>query len=927
MADAYRLLRRCAVACFALAVAGCFGPSADKLIDSARKQLDDDNPVAASIESKNLLKDQPESAAGRLLLARALLTLGDLEGAEIEFDRAEKFGAAEGQIAPYRASMWLRQGKQLLVVERYRDLSLPDPAQQVQLHTQLAQSFSELGRRQEADQVVAALLAAAPDSAAAQTLAARFAAERGDMAGARLRLRELLARNPGHAPAWVLQGNLLAMPPVDLAQSVDSFRKALALRGRMAEAHGGLITALLRQRDLNGAKAQFAAMSKALPGQPPTVYFEALLAYLGKDLPLARDLTDRLQKGVSANPQVLMLSGMAHLGLGNLEQAEAALDKASALAPDLAEPRRELGRLYLRRGQPARALEQLKPLLDSNAVDADALAIAAQAHARLGDFRVADSAMASAATLRPGDAGIRTAAALMQIDRGRGELGLRELQASADTQPDSIDTDVLLVAAHMRRNDRAAALKALDAAGRKQPGQPMIEFLRGKVLEQSGDLPGARAAYEKVLIKDGRFRQAVDSLAALDLADSNFSAARKRYEALLKQDPKSASAMMALAEVSLYSGERPAQVTAWIDKSVRVDPLDAANWMKALQLQRSLGDGSATLARAQEAQAALRDDPQLIQQLAAAQLAQGDHQQAISNLRRLQQMQPKSAEAQLQLAMALGASGKTDAARAPLAIALELQPDAPAVVRAAIVLALQDNQPARALQLARDVQRRRPADASGWLLEADFEAHRRNPAAAEAAYRSALAKQESPQTAVKLHRALLATDGAAAQQFSAGWLKDFPKDAYFLVHLAEQDQIASRLPEAELRYRQALQIVPGDALVRNNLANLLLAQKKDAEALAEAQRAVKSSPQVAAVLDTLAAAHAQSRQWSQALDWQRRATELQPNDDGYRLRLVQMLVSAGEKDKAREELAKVLRRGSQSPLAGEAEKLQRQLGA
>ncbi|MFO1267744.1 MAG: hypothetical protein U1F67_13815 [Rubrivivax sp.] len=46
------------------------------------------------IEAKAALQAQPESAAARLLLARTLLAVGDLSGAEIELRRAERFGLA-----------------------------------------------------------------------------------------------------------------------------------------------------------------------------------------------------------------------------------------------------------------------------------------------------------------------------------------------------------------------------------------------------------------------------------------------------------------------------------------------------------------------------------------------------------------------------------------------------------------------------------------------------------------------------------------------------------------------------------------------------------------------------------------------------------------------------------------------------------------
>jgi putative PEP-CTERM system TPR-repeat lipoprotein len=913
-------------ALLALSLMGCFGPSPDKLLAAARQHLERGDPAAAAIEAKNLLKDQPNSGPARLLLGRALLASGDLAGADIELGRAQSAGVSDAEMAPLLAALWLRQGKPQLVVSRYADAAMPDAIQQAALRTQVAQALGDLGQKEDADRQLAAVLVATPGFAPALTAQARLLAERGDTAAARRIVDELVQRQPGHAAAWVLQGDLLAQGPADPAQAVAAYRKALAVDGRLAEAHGGLITALLIHRDAAAAQAQVAAMAKALPGSPSTLYFQALVAYQAGDLARSREVVDLLTRGASPNAQVLLLAGMTHLGLGQLEQAEVLLARAAALAPERAEPRRELARLLLRRGQPARALEQLAPLLEEPARDAQALSIASLAHARLGDFRSADAAVARAKALQPADASIRTAAATMQIDRGLAGPGLRELQDAAVAQPDALDADLIVVAAHMRRNDRVAALQALDRAAAKQPKQALLDFLRGKVHEHAGDLAAARLAYEKALGKEAGYRQALESLASLDLAQLDFASARKRFEAVVKKDPKAAWAVLALADVGLRGGERPAAVAALIDKSVQTDPLDSANWLAALHLQRSLGDRSATLARAQAAQAALPNDPQILLQLVAAQAAQGEHQQAIGNLNRLQQLQPQSASVHLQLALVHGAAGNLAAARAALGNALRLAPTAPNVVRAGMALALQDKQPERALQLARDVQRRLPEQATGWLLEGDFEVQRGQAAAAVAAYRVALGKRESPQIAVSLHRNLMALDASQAQQFSAKRLQEQPKDGYFLVHLAEQAQLASKWPEAEARYRQALQIAPDDALVQNNLANALLAQGKRPEALSVAQRAARQAPHVPEVLDTLASAHAQSGQWSQAQDVQQRALELRPQDDGYRLRLAHILVGAGNKDKARDELAKLMRPGASASGRAEAEKLLREIG-
>jgi hypothetical protein len=73
-----------------------------------------------------------------------------------------------------------------------------------------------------------------------------------------------------------------------------------------------------------------------------------------------------------------------------------------------------------------------------------------------------------------------------------------------------------------------------------------------------------------------------------------------------------------------------------------------------------------------------------------------------------------------------------------------------------------------------------PTQATGFALEAEVEAQQRNWSGAQAAYRTALQKQPSTETATKLHATLLmAGKPDEAQKLASGWLAEHPKDAAF----------------------------------------------------------------------------------------------------------------------------------------------------
>ena len=113
-----------------------------------------------------------------------------------------------------------------------------------------------------------------------------------------------------------------------------------------------LMTVLLRQRDFDGANAQWAQMNKVLPRHPQTLFFEAVLADQRGDAKRTREITQLLLRGGPDNPRLLMLAGDAELTLGAPALAEDYLAKAVQLAPKAALPRRLLAQAQFAGARP-----------------------------------------------------------------------------------------------------------------------------------------------------------------------------------------------------------------------------------------------------------------------------------------------------------------------------------------------------------------------------------------------------------------------------------------------------------------------------------------------------------------------------------------------------------------------------------------------
>jgi putative PEP-CTERM system TPR-repeat lipoprotein len=903
---------------------GCGDRSAQQL-DKARALLTEQERPAAIIQIKSILQKNPDLGEARLLLGTALLDAGEPVAAEIELRRALELQVAEPQVVPLLARAMLALGQPAKVIAQFGALSWPDAGATAALKTLVAEAEATEGDLNAARASIALALRAVPEHEPALRLQARATAVAGDLPGALAQTEALLKIHPQSADGWLLKGDLLARQQAEPALVIAAYRQALAVRPDHAAAHGALIALQLSMRDAAAAQAQFEALYKLLPKHPLTLLAEGQLAMLKGDLPRARELFQTLLRAAPDNLQLLQSAGLVELQLKAPGQAEVLLSKALQIAPGAVVARRGLAQSYLALGQPARALATLAPLTGHDRPDAKALALAGQAQLLADQPDAAAALFDRAAKLEPDDPKIRTAVALSQLARGKGEQALADLQAvaAADSGPTA---DLALVATHLRRKAYGEALAAVDALERKQPGQAMPAHLRGQVLLAQRDPAAARQAFEQALARDGRYFPSVAALAGLDVAAGKPEPARDRFKTLLQLDPKNGAARQALATLAGRSGASRETVAALLEEAVTASPGDTARRLALIDHHLATHQPQAALVATQTALAQTPNHFELLGRLGQAQLQVGDQQQAIGTFNRMVALQGKSPLGYLGLAEAQLAANDPASASRSARRALEAVPDHLGAQQLAITAELRARQPARALVIARDVQRQRPEQAVGYTLEGEIEMMQQRWDAAATVLRKASVKADPAQAPARLHEALRQAGHAAeADALAARWLKDQPRDTLFLFYLGDVALKRKDLAVAEQRYRDVLAISPEHALSLNNVAWLMLEQKKPG-ALAYAERAVRAAPNRPALMDTLALAHAADQQPAKAIELQQRALAMLPNDAFLRLNLARFYAQAGDKRAAKAELDRLAALGDRFAQQDEVAVLSRALG-
>lgn len=906
----------------ALGLAACNNDSAPSLIASGKEFLAKKEANKALIQFKSALQKDPQSAEARFLLGQALLDSGDPFSAVLELTKALDQRYDDNKVMPPLARALLLAGGAKKLTTLYGGVTLPDKAANASLKSSVANAWGVLGDKPRAMEALSAAMASVPDFPAAVILQARLKADQGLFDEALTMIEQVLAREPGNYEAWHLKGEILANVKNDAKGGEAAFIKALAAEPAFIASHLALISQHLKAHDIAGAKAQAAKLHAVLPRHPQTLFVEARLALLDKDLKTARELTQQLLRIAPDNVGILQLAGTVEGMAGSLVLAESHFSKALQLEPNLPLARRNLAKTYLRLGQPVKALAALEPIIAAKASNnAEALSIAGEAQLQLGDARTAEALFVRAAKLSPEDPKLRTALALMTLSRGDAGAAFSQLEAISAENPDSA-TDMAIMSARLKRKEYDAALKALDTMAKKQPKSATVPELRGTVHTARRDYVAARAAFEEALALEPTRFSAVFNLASIDVMEGKPEQARQRLDKVISTDPRNHFARMALADLQLRQNLPLATVRETLADGIKAAPTEAAPRLQLIELLLQKKQFKDALAVAQEALASLPNDPGVLDAMGRAQMLAGDTQQAISTFRKLAAVDNRSARPQLRIADLMKATGNREGAVAALRRALELEPNNDVAQARLMDMLITDGKPKDALELARSMQQRTPTAASGYLLEGAI--HRRVKAldAAIEAYRNGIAKAATKSDlAIALHKALLAGGRLPeAERFGLGWVKDHPSDVLFEYHLATVSIQRNQLDRAETLLTHVLTQLPNHPMAMNNLAWVLASRGKPG-AVAYAQKAVDLLPNRPELLDTLALALAADQQLPKALEMQKKAIEIAPGELGLRLNLARIAIQAGDKTLARTELERLAAQGAKFSHQAEVSRL------
>ncbi|MCA1979381.1 MAG: PEP-CTERM system TPR-repeat protein PrsT [Thiobacillus sp.] len=858
---------------------------------------------SATIELKNAVEKAPSNAEARLLLGQLYVQSGQGEAAEKELLRARALGVRAETILPLLGTALIQQGafqKVLNDIPPQPDFS---PLNQSRILSLRGDALIGLGKFDEGCALYTDAHSTDPNNVIAYHGLAACAWATGKREEAMQWLDKALAVAPHDAVTLRLLGQRY-LEQGKLDQADDYFKQSLASAPTAISTRTQLGILYLMQNRPDLARGQAKNIRAIIPKHPDADYLEAFALYLEKK---PAEALNRIQQALKFGrdvPAYLMLQGSILLDQGSLEQAQQAFARVLLLQPGHAAARKFQALAALRMGQPQSSEKLLQPLLLASIQDTGALTLAGKTELAQGQWQEAERHQRAVLAREPDNTTALIDLGQALANQGKLEEALTLLEQARKHGDATGDANLLLIRTHLRAGQPAAALKLAQERIRLEPKAINNYLFAARAQLTLKQRDAAMQTLRQGLSQSPDSLEMHAMLSTLLLQDKRTADAEKLWRDVLERQPGNVSAMLALANIASLS-QRNNDANAWLDRAARAAP-DSPAVALSIASRELVGNNPGKAINAlRGALQSHPDRPDLLGALGEAQLASQDPSNARSNFERaLQYDQYKNPRWRLGLALAEYSLGNLKPARAHLEKLLTEQPRYYPAYENLVLLAMRENKPDEALNLARRSQQVLPSLPGPYLLEGDLLLAQRKWDAAVAPLAKALAITPNSGTLLKLFRArsrngLIKT----ADTLLDDWLIQHPEDID--VRLARAELRLSRLnfPAAEADYRAILAVRPRQLDALNNLA-FILQGKNPKESLDFARRAYDLAPDNPNILDTYGWLMATSQGGSlpQALKLLEKAASKAPQNPSYRLHYARALIQARQTEEARRQL-------------------------
>jgi putative PEP-CTERM system TPR-repeat lipoprotein len=869
------------------------------------------NDLAGSVvQLKNAIQQDQKMLAAHLLLGKALLRQGNLNGAEAAFEEALRQGVNRAELVLPLGQVYLALGRPEAVIERIQADGLPAPLR-VEVLTMRGNAYVEAGNGRLAKQSFDEARNLDPKSASPLIAEIPMLLSAGELERARESASKAVELAPDNAPAWNMKASVLHSS-LDMAGALAAYDKALALQPGYVDARIARAALLIDLKRDEDARKDLEFLRTAGQDDPRAAYLRALQAgkqgnAQGVSAALAEvvKIIDTLPAAwLARREQLLMTGALAHHGLGNLQKAREYLDIVVSRNGRNVGAKKLLASILVDTRDYGRALPLLESLEKAAPDDPQVMFLLGSVHMAQRRYAQATDLLERAVDMT-GSPEMSRVLAFSQFGLGQNELGRASLDKAFAANPADIRAGMALAMIDMRQGRTQKALQTAEAMAKRDAANLSVLNFLGSLKGATGDRAGARAAYVEVLAKNPDFRPSVLNLVRLDIGEQRLEEARRRLDGLLAKRHDDSDVLFEYGLLERRAG-RVAEAIRHLQKASDVQRRDVRPGLALIDLHLAQRQTDQALETAKTLASRMPDNLNVQLALGRTYLAAGDSASARSVFTGATRLADYDAGAQVTIARLQMAAGNPDGAAYSVQKALQGSPDHPAALALMVEIEARSGNASKADAALKTLASKHPERVETALATADLAMSRGQYAGAVAAYRTVLSRQESSGGALALAQAHLAAgEPAKAAAFLEQWMKKHPGDTAAQKALAESQYRAGRLEDARKSYQGVIETESGDAATLNNYANLLL-QLDDPAAQAQAEKALSLAPGHPAYADTLGWILVRKGQVDAGLRHLRDARLRSPENGEIRFHLAFALAKSGREAEARDELSAAL---------------------
>ncbi|MCB1962264.1 MAG: PEP-CTERM system TPR-repeat protein PrsT [Rhodocyclaceae bacterium] len=910
------------------AVAGDPGKAA-AFYEDGLARFERGDTAGAVIQLKNALQQDDRMLSAHVLLGRALLKQTELPAAEAAFGQALKLGVSPSEIAVSRGQLLMALGRTKDVLRDIHPDGLSGEAR-VEVLSMRATAMASEGDERGARQAFRDAIDADPQSIRPYLSLVPFLLQQGEVLAAKESIERAMAIDPDDAGLWNLRASLLHAQG-DLLEALAAYSKTLTLDGKHVDARVARASLLLDlKRDAEVAR-DLDYLAENAKAEPRSAYLRAVLAgrrgdgdAVQKALSEVAGLVDRLPpEYIKANEQLLMLGALAHHGLGAPQKSKGLLDALINRYPRNLGARKLLASIYMDEGDSARTLNTIEPVLRVRGDDPQALLLAGRAQLASKRYSQATRYLERAAQLMQDNAQAQAALGYSLLGGGEAEAGIASLEKAFAANPGDGGVGMVLTSLYMQRGETAKALGVAEGLVKGSRDNLAALNLLGAIRAASGDVAGARAAYEQVLQRDPDFVPAQLNLARVEAEEGRPDAARARLTTLFNKRKNDARVMHELGLLAQREGDMTEAID-WLRKAAAKQPDEPRAALALVEALHATRQSGAALLAAKEV--GLRHPENLSVQAVVGQayLAAGDAKSARQTFRDMTRLAEFDPDAQVRIGQLLLGAGFPDDAEYNAQKAFTAVRDYPPALALRVDIALARNDQSAARAALDDLRKADPNGAAISRYDAQIALASGDSARAIKAYRLAYKKGPEPRTALSLARVLFASGDAAAAGDALQTELDRMPNTEVRRALADLRMQMGAWADARTHYEKLLGGSAASVDLLNNYA-LVLLQLKDPAALATAEKARKLAPQDPLVADTVGWIKLHGGDVDGALGLLRDARLRAPQNPEIRYHLAEALYRSGREAEARKELDAALTDSPMFSGVEAARQLQRKL--